>query len=66
MFESPRVRSSVFYPLVPVFAVSVAVLLLVTFSWGSMARAIEVDIGRIPPVEVYFSPRNGATQTIVP
>jgi len=30
-----------------------------------MARAIEVDIGRVPPVEVYFSPRNGATAAIV-
>lgn len=33
--------------------------------WGQAARAIEVDIGRIPPVEVYFSPNNGATEAIV-
>lgn len=65
MFKSHRVRSSIFYRLVPVFAVSAPVLLFVTLFWGPMARAIEVDIGHVPPVEVYFSPRNGATAAIV-
>ncbi|MBA4423270.1 MAG: phospholipase D family protein [Syntrophus sp. (in: bacteria)] len=65
MFEFYRVRRSVFYRLVPVFAAGALVLLCVTFFWGPTARAIEVDIGRVPPVEVYFSPRNGATAAIV-
>ena len=64
-FEFYRARSSVFYRLVPVFAAGALVLLCVTFFWGRAARAIEVDIGRVPPVEVYFSPRNGATSAIV-
>ena len=64
-FEFYRARSSVFYRLVPVFAAGALVLLCVTFFWGRAARAIEVDIGRVPPVEVYFSPRNGATAAIV-
>jgi phosphatidylserine/phosphatidylglycerophosphate/cardiolipin synthase-like enzyme len=29
------------------------------------ARAINVDIGRVPPIEVYFSPHDGATEAIV-
>jgi phosphatidylserine/phosphatidylglycerophosphate/cardiolipin synthase-like enzyme len=65
MFESRRVWSSIFYRLVPVFAVGAPVLLFMTFFWGPMARAIEVDIGHIPPIEVYFSPRNGTTAAIV-
>ena len=65
IFKCHRVRSSIFYRLVPVFAISALVLLFVTLFWGPMARAIEVDIGRVPPVEVYFSPRNGATAAIV-
>lgn len=64
-FEFYRARSSVFYRLVPVFAAGALILLSVTFFWGRAARAIEVDIGRVPPVEVYFSPRNGATAAIV-
>ena len=64
-FEFYRARSSVFYRLVPVFAAGALVLLCVMFFWGRAARAIEVDIGRVPPVEVYFSPRNGATAAIV-
>lgn len=64
-FEFYRARSSVFSRLVPVFAAGALVLLCVTFFWGRAARAIEVDIGRVPPVEVYFSPRNGATAAIV-
>ena len=64
-FEFYRARSSVFYRLVPVFAAGALILLSVTFFWGRAARAIEVDIGRVPPVEVYFSPHNGATAAIV-
>lgn len=64
-FEFYRARSSVFYRLVPVLAAGALVLLCVTFFRSPMARAIEVDIGRVPPVEVYFSPRNGATAAIV-
>ena len=64
-FEFYRARSSVFYRLVPIFAAGALILLSVTFFWGRAARAIEVDIGRVPPVEVYFSPRNGATAAIV-
>lgn len=29
------------------------------------ARAFSVDVGRVPPIEVYFSPRDGATEAIV-
>ncbi len=65
MFEFYRILKSIFYRLVPVFAVSSLVLLCVTFFWGPAARAIEVDIGHVPPVEVYFSPHNGATAAIV-
>lgn len=51
--------------LVPVFAISALLLLSVTLFSGPAARAIEVDIGRVPPIEVYFSPRDGATGAIV-
>jgi phosphatidylserine/phosphatidylglycerophosphate/cardiolipin synthase-like enzyme len=40
---------------------SAAVLLL----WEPAVRAIPVDTGRIPPIEVYFSPNNGSTAAIV-
>jgi phosphatidylserine/phosphatidylglycerophosphate/cardiolipin synthase-like enzyme len=36
---------------------SAAILLL----WEPAVRAIPVDTGRIPPIEVYFSPKNGNT-----
>ena len=65
MFEFRCIRRSVFSRLVPVCAVCALVLLSVMFFWGQAARAIEVDIGRVPPVEVYFSPNNGATEAIV-
>ena len=60
-----RIRRSVPTYLVPVFAISALILLSVTLFSGPAARAIEVDIGRIPPIEVYFSPRDGATEAIV-
>jgi phosphatidylserine/phosphatidylglycerophosphate/cardiolipin synthase-like enzyme len=63
--EPNRVRSSVFYRLVPVFAVGALVLLSVVFFWGPAARAIHVDSGQLPPIEVYFSPQNGSTEAIV-
>ena len=65
MLEPNRVRSSVFYRLVPVFAVSALVLLSVMFFWGTAARAIHVDNGHLPPIEVYFSPQNGSTAAII-
>jgi phosphatidylserine/phosphatidylglycerophosphate/cardiolipin synthase-like enzyme len=65
MLDSHRVRSFIFCRLVQVFALSALVPLFMTFFWGPLAQAIEVDIGRVPPVEVYFSPRNGATAAIV-
>ena len=65
MFTFYRARSSVFYHFVPILAVGALVLLFTTFLWGPTAQAIEVDLGRVPPVEVYFSPRNGATAAIV-
>jgi len=60
-----RSRRSVLASLVPVFAISALVLLSATLSFGPTARAVEVDIGRVPPIEVYFSPRDGATEAIV-
>jgi phosphatidylserine/phosphatidylglycerophosphate/cardiolipin synthase-like enzyme len=60
-----RSRRSVLSYLVPVFAISTLVLLSVTLLSGPAARAIEVEIGRVPPIEVYFSPRDGATEAIV-
>jgi phosphatidylserine/phosphatidylglycerophosphate/cardiolipin synthase-like enzyme len=65
MFEFRCIRRSVFSRCVPVCAVSALVLLSVMLFGGQAARAIEVDIGRVPPVEVYFSPNNGATEAIV-
>ena len=65
MLDPNRVRSSVFYRLVPVFAVGALVLLSVMFFWGPVARAINVDTGHLPPIEVYFSPQNGSTAAIV-
>jgi phosphatidylserine/phosphatidylglycerophosphate/cardiolipin synthase-like enzyme len=38
---------------------------LVLFLADPAARAINVDIGRVPPIEVYFSPHDGATEAIV-
>ncbi len=60
-----RTRRSVLAYLVPVFAISALVLVSVTLFSGPAARAVEVDIGRVPLIEVYFSPRDGATEAIV-
>ena len=60
-----RSRRSVLASLVPVFAISALVLVSVTLLSGPAARAVEVDVGRVPPIEVYFSPRDGATEAIV-
>jgi len=60
-----RVRGPIFYRLVPAFAAGILAFLFIVFFWDPSARAIQVDIGRIPPIEVYFSPRNGATTAIV-
>lgn len=46
--------------LIPVAAAAVLVLLV----FGPAARALDVDIGHAP-VEVYFSPNDGATEAIV-
>ena len=62
IFKSHRVRSSIFYRLVPVFAVSAPVLLFAALFWGPMARAIEVDIGHVPPVD----PLERTCQTLSP
>jgi phosphatidylserine/phosphatidylglycerophosphate/cardiolipin synthase-like enzyme len=64
-FEFRCIRSTVFSRLRWVCAAGVLALLSVMLFWGQAARAVEVDIGRIPPVEVYFSPNNGATEAIV-
>jgi phosphatidylserine/phosphatidylglycerophosphate/cardiolipin synthase-like enzyme len=61
MIESHRVRRLVYDCLVPVFVLIVFVPLL----YRSAAWAIDIDIGLVPPVEVYFSPRNGGTAAIV-
>jgi phosphatidylserine/phosphatidylglycerophosphate/cardiolipin synthase-like enzyme len=63
MFNRSR-RSFLAY-LAPVFAVSALVLVLTTLLSDPTARALEVDVGRIPSIEVYFSPRDGATEAIV-
>ncbi len=60
-----RIRDAVVLPLVPVFAISLMVLLAGTLFFDAAVRAIEVDITRVPPLEVYFSPRDGATAAIV-
>ncbi|HBB17421.1 MAG TPA: phospholipase D family protein [Syntrophus sp. (in: bacteria)] len=65
MHKPNRVRSSFFYRLVPVFAVGALVLLSVVFFRGPAARAISVDAGHLPPIEVYFSPHSGSTTAIV-
>ncbi|MHB8056200.1 MAG: phospholipase D family nuclease [Candidatus Aminicenantales bacterium] len=65
MVKLNRIRRSVLTSLVPVFAISALVLLSVTLFSSPAARAIEVDIGRVPPIEVYFSPHEGATGAIV-
>jgi phosphatidylserine/phosphatidylglycerophosphate/cardiolipin synthase-like enzyme len=59
-----RIRRSVLTYLVPVFAISALVLVSVTLFFGPAAQAIEIDIGRVPPIEVYFSPHDGATEAI--
>jgi phosphatidylserine/phosphatidylglycerophosphate/cardiolipin synthase-like enzyme len=63
--QSRCIRSSFFSRLGTACAASALVLLTVTLFWGEAARAVEVDIGRVPPVGVYFSPNNGATEAIV-
>ncbi len=65
ILEPNRIRSSGSYRLVPVFAVGAVVLLSVIFFWDRAARAINVDTGHLPPIEVYFSPQNGSTAAIV-
>ena len=65
MFKSRCTRNPLFPRLCTACAVSVLVLLTAMPFWGQVARAIEVDIGRVPPVEVYFSPNNGTTEAIV-
>ncbi|MHB8770076.1 MAG: phospholipase D family nuclease [Syntrophales bacterium] len=60
-----RVRDVIVLPLVPVFVISLLVLLAGTLFFDAAVRAIEVDIARVPPMEVYFSPRDGATAAIV-
>jgi len=60
-----RIRRAVLPHLVPVFTLGALVLLSVALFPRPAARAIEVDIGRVPPIEVYFSPRSGATEAIV-
>ena len=59
-----RFRNTVFPPPVPVFAVSLAVLIAGAL-FAAASGAIEVAGGRVPPIEVYFSPRDGATAAIV-
>ncbi len=61
MFASHRVRRVVFHGLAVVIAASV----LVPLFYGPAARAIEVDIGRTPPIEVFFSPNSGSTAAII-
>jgi phosphatidylserine/phosphatidylglycerophosphate/cardiolipin synthase-like enzyme len=65
VFEFRCIRCSVFSRLLPACVVSALVLLSVMFCSGQAARAIEIDIGRVPPVEVYFSPNSGTTEAIV-
>jgi len=65
VFASRCIRSPLFSRFCTVCAGSALVLLAGMLFWGQAARAIEVDIGRVPPVEVYFSPNNGATDAIV-
>jgi phosphatidylserine/phosphatidylglycerophosphate/cardiolipin synthase-like enzyme len=60
MFEPLRSRRFRFCRLALIFA-----LVFVSLLCGPAARAINVDIGRVPPVEVYFSPHNGSTAAIV-
>ena len=56
---SPRVKVRM-RRLIPAFVVPVFVLLFC----GPTALALDVDIGHAP-IEVYFSPNNGATEAIV-
>lgn len=63
--ESNRFGSSFFYRLAPAFAVGVLVLISIVFFWDPAARAINVDTGHLPPIEVYFSPQSGSTAAIV-
>ncbi|MBM4314346.1 MAG: phospholipase D family protein [Deltaproteobacteria bacterium] len=65
MFDSSRIRNSVCFPLVPVFAVGALVLLSALLLWGPAARAVNTDTGHLPPIEVYFSPQSGSTTAIV-
>lgn len=60
-----RVRDAIVLPLLPVFVISLMVLLAGTLFFDAAVRAIEVDVTRVPPMEVYFSPRDGATAAIV-
>jgi phosphatidylserine/phosphatidylglycerophosphate/cardiolipin synthase-like enzyme len=60
-----RIRRSFVRRLVPFGTAGVLVLLSAMLFYGPAARAVVVDIGRVPPIEVYFSPHNGATEAIV-
>jgi phosphatidylserine/phosphatidylglycerophosphate/cardiolipin synthase-like enzyme len=44
---------------------ALALILLPALIAGPAAKAIEVDIGHAPPIEVFFSPNNGSTAAIV-
>jgi phosphatidylserine/phosphatidylglycerophosphate/cardiolipin synthase-like enzyme len=63
--KSNRVGNSVFYRPVPVIAVGAIALLSLMLVWGAAARAINVEVGHLPPIEVYFSPHSGGTTAIV-
>jgi phosphatidylserine/phosphatidylglycerophosphate/cardiolipin synthase-like enzyme len=65
MFESSRIRNSVYFPLVPVFTVGALVLLSALLLWRPAARAVNTDSSHLPPIEVYFSPQSGSTTAIV-
>ena len=60
-----RIRRLVLPYIIPVFAISALVLLTIPLFSGPPARAIGVEIGRVPPIEVYFSPHDGCTGAIV-
>jgi len=60
MVDPRRVERSFFSYRKSILLLTVFLLFL-----GGPARAIDIDIGRVPPVEVYFSPRDGATGAIV-
>jgi phosphatidylserine/phosphatidylglycerophosphate/cardiolipin synthase-like enzyme len=62
MFTSHPVQRPGSLRLAPVIVV---LSLLIVVLCGPAAQGIDVDIGRVPPLEVYFSPHDGATAAIV-